>query len=422
MGLGSRVKLFMLHRRQGFLYLIPHLLVTLLRIRATFLRRKVTPLRTAAIFLYSPSKSLPSALRQPSLLTLFRRTVTPLRTGSIFLRVLLGITPYPTHWDIPAIRRAFELFLNLTINTPRSCGSSGHPTRVFATLTRVHSLPLSLYFSHACPLSLSRFSRSLSRVFSPLVLALARALFLSLFFLTRESPTRACSLSLSLVLVAAQGPPISPAVPCLARRTQCHRSAPSTGHHSASHRRCAMSCRLSAKGGMLSGEPCPRPDAKDTSCPLRPCCALARAEPMQLRSSSGCKRYILNALLMLRTSWCRRYTLKVTCRLNVRAHSSSSLPLQSAAYASASTRSLCAPQRAHNAVSLSSVLSRANAWSGNSAGARPRNSSAFSHFLLCAEVAPPVRCSAQLARSPRATDALEVLLLHLPPPLASPRS
>jgi len=103
---------------------------------------------------------------------------------------------------------------------------------------------------------------------------------------------------------------------------------------------------------MPSSEPCPRPGAKDTSCTLRPCRALARAEPPQLRSSSGCKRYILNALLMLRTSECKRYTLKVTCRLNVRAHSSSSLPLQSAAYASASTRSLCAPQRAHNAVSF----------------------------------------------------------------------
>jgi len=186
------------------------------------------------------------------------------------------------------------------------------------------------------------------------------SLLLSLFFLTRASPTRACSLSLSLslVLVAAQGPPTSPAVPCLARRTQCHRSAPSTGRHSASHRRCAMPRRppaprgISAKVGMSSSEPCPRPGAKDTSCTLRPCRALARAEPPQLRSSSGCKRYILNALLMLRTSGCRRYTLKVTCRLNVRAHSSSSLPLQSAAYASASTRSLCAPQRAHNAVSL----------------------------------------------------------------------
>jgi hypothetical protein len=32
--------------------------------------------------------------------------------------------------------------------------------------------------------------------------------------------------------------------------------------------------------------------------------ALARAEPPQLRSSSGCTRYILNALLMLRTGRC----------------------------------------------------------------------------------------------------------------------
>jgi hypothetical protein len=232
-------------------------------------------------------------------------------------------------------------------------------------------------------------------------------LFLSLFFLTRASPIRACSLSpvsLSLVLVAAQGPPILPAGPCLARRIQCHRSAPSTGRHSASHRRCAMPRRppaprgISAKVGMSSSEPCPRPGAKDTSCTLRPCCALARAEPPQLRSSSGSKRYILNALLMLRTFECKRYTLKDTCRLNVRAHSSSSLPLQSAAYASASTRSLCAPQRAHNAVSCCPVCSISSgqrptsrapaarrapciAWSGESADARPRNSSAFSHFL-----------------------------------------
>jgi hypothetical protein len=109
--------------------------------------------------------------------------------------------------------------------------------------------------------------------------------------------------------------------------------------------------------GMPSSEPCPRPGAKDTSCTLRPCHALARADPPQLRSSSGCKRYILNALLMLRTSGCRRYTLKVTCLLNVRAHSSSSLPLQSDAYVSASTHSLCAPQRTHNAVSFCPVCS-----------------------------------------------------------------
>ena len=79
-------------------------------------------------------------------------------------------------------------------------------------------------------------------------------------------------------------------------------------------------------------------------------------------------------------------------------HSSSSLPLQSAAYASASTRSLCAPQRAHNAVSCCPVCSISSgqrptsrapaarrapciACPGNSADARPRNSSAFSHFL-----------------------------------------
>ena len=77
---------------------------------------------------------------------------------------------------------------------------------------------------------------SLSRVFSPLVLALASL-----------APSRECSLSLSLFLVAAQGPPTSPAVPCLAQRTQCHRSALSTGRHSASHRvRRAMSRRPSA--------------------------------------------------------------------------------------------------------------------------------------------------------------------------------
>ena len=51
-----------------------------------------------------------------------------------------------------------------------------------------------------------------------------------------------------------------------------------------------------------------------------------RAEPLQLRSSSGCKRYILNALLMLRTFECKRYTLKVTCRLNVRGVSPQSRP------------------------------------------------------------------------------------------------
>ena len=115
------------------------------------------------------------------------------------------------------------------------------------------------------------------------------------------------------------------------------------------------------------------------------------------------------------------------------AHSSSSLPLQSAAYASASTRSLCAPQRAHNAVSCCPVCSISSgqrptsrapaaqrapciACPGNSADARPRNSSAFSHFLPprvgrfpCA----PLRTTRDAAPS-SASVALKVL--HRPPP------
>ena len=49
-------------------------------------------------------------------------------------------------------------------------------------------------------------------------------------------------------------------------------------------------------------------------------CAMfrARAGPLQLRSSSECQRYILNASLMLRTSGCISYTLKVACLLKVR--------------------------------------------------------------------------------------------------------
>ena len=66
---------------------------------------------------------------------------------------------------------------------------------------------------------------------------------------------------------------------------------------------------------MPSGEPCPRPDAKDTSCTLRPCCALVRAEPPQLRPLSKCESHILTAALMLRTVDRKRHTLKATFRL-----------------------------------------------------------------------------------------------------------
>ena len=80
-----------------------------------------------------------------------------------------------------------------------------------------HPRSLSRVLSHACPLSLSRFSRSLSRVFSTLVLSLSLpsrtrvfhsrvfSLSLSLSSRTRVSP-RACSLFLSLSL---SPPPLS---------------------------------------------------------------------------------------------------------------------------------------------------------------------------------------------------------------------
>jgi len=44
----------------------------------------------------------------------------------------------------------------------------------------------------------------------------------------------------------------------------------------------------------------------------------ARAGPLHLRSSSECQGYIPNASIMLRTSGCRSYTLKVACQWNVR--------------------------------------------------------------------------------------------------------
>jgi len=228
------------------------------------------------------------------------------------------------------------LFLGPSLARPRS-------------LSRVHSLSLSLSFlARVSSLSLSLLSL-LSQVFSPLVLALARTLFLSLSFLTRASPTRACFLGPSLARprslsrsrrsagsahftcramsrAAYPVPPLRPLHrPSLrissrplrhVASTQCHRSAPSAGHRSAPRRVCrATSSRfpaprgINAKGGMPSGEPCQRPDAKDTSCTLRPCCALARAEPPQLMPLSKCKSHILNDALMLHLTrrsppWC----------------------------------------------------------------------------------------------------------------------
>ena len=133
-----------------------------------------------------------------------------------------------------------SFFLSLSLLVRASPTRACSPSLSLSLRARASPLARVLSFSLSLTLapsrSCSRFSRSLSRVFSPLVLALASL-----------APSRECSLSLSLFLVAAQGPPTSPAVPCLAQRTQCHRSAPSTGRHSASHRvRRAMSRRPSA--------------------------------------------------------------------------------------------------------------------------------------------------------------------------------
>jgi len=162
--------------------------------------------------------------------------------------------------------RVFSLSLSLSLSSPCTCVLSPSLTSLAP-------------FLHACLLSLSRFSRSLSRVFSPLVLSL------SLLSRTRVSQSRVFSLSLSLslsslslsiplVLVAAQGPPTSPAVPCLARRTQYHRSAPSAGRHSASHRvRHATSrrCRAMSRAvyPVTSFLPFRRPSLRTPSRPLR---------------------------------------------------------------------------------------------------------------------------------------------------------
>jgi hypothetical protein len=224
-------------------------------------------------------------------------------------------------------------------------------------------------------------------------------------------------LSLSLVLVAAQGPPTSPVVPCIRAAYPMpplrpfHRQSPRISLL----RHVALTPGpqgISAKVGMPSSEPCPRPGAKDTSCTLRPCRALARAEPPQLRSSSGCKRYILNALLMLRTSGCTRYTLKGTCRLNVRAHSSSSRPLQSAAHASASTRSLCAPQRAHNAVSFCPVCSISSGQRPTSRAPAARRAPCYSLVWRFGGRALPPQLQRLLALSPPRGGRLPSALLR----------
>ena len=113
---------------------------SLTRLPAPHLTPTCDPLPHSGHF---PHKPLPQNHSPPDCCNLLPRSnpppprVHPPPDSGIFLRFLLRITPHPTHWDIPAIRLAFELLPNLTINTPRSCGSSCHPTCVFAALTRL---------------------------------------------------------------------------------------------------------------------------------------------------------------------------------------------------------------------------------------------------------------------------------------------
>jgi len=144
-------------------------------------------------------------------------------------------------------------------------------------------------------------------------------------------------------------------------------------------------------------------------------CALARAitfssTPSVLTAHSRCLRDVPRARLL---HGARR----------------TSLPLQSAAYASASTRALCAPQRAHNAVSLCQCALPCDrlAWKFGGRALPPqlqrvlalspprlgRLPSALLRTTCDAATSP-----ASLARFQRATVAVEVL--QRPPPFGEP--
>ena len=177
------------------------------------------------------------------------------------------------------------------------------------------------------------------------------------FFLTCASPTRACSLSLSF---SSHRRVLPLHLPCHVSRGVPNATAPPLPQAITPHlivaapsRRLPAPRGISAKGGMPSGEPCPRPDAKDTSCPLRPCCALARAnvhltftDHPTLKTLGHISRSHGRALLLeslhIQHSGTDHQSVG---RL------SSSLPLQSDPYASTSPRALRTPYRALNALS-----------------------------------------------------------------------
>ena len=208
---------------------------------------RVDPRRACGV-----APALQSTPRSPHCCRCCDDAVLPLLLFSVPLLLILALSlacsrtrvlsPSPASLAPSRECSLLSFFLSLSLLVRASPTRACSPSLSLSLRARASPLARVLSFSLSLTLapsrSRSRFSRSLSRVFSPLVLALAS-----------PAPSRECSLSLSLslFLVAAQGPPTSPAVPCLAQRTQCHRSAPSTGRHSASHRvRRAMSRRPSA--------------------------------------------------------------------------------------------------------------------------------------------------------------------------------
>jgi hypothetical protein len=207
--------------------------------------------------------------------TFLRRTVTPLRTGGIFLRVLLRITPYPTHWDIPAIRRAFELFHDISPSTRPVVAALPATPRASSLRSLACTLSLSLSISRTRVLSPPLASLALSRKSSLLSFSLSLMLSFSLSSFSHARLPLARVLSLSHSRRSAGSSHFT----CRAMSRAAYPMPPLHPFHRPSLHISSPAPRgISAKGGMPSGEPCPRPDAKDTSCPLRPCCALARAE------------------------------------------------------------------------------------------------------------------------------------------------
>jgi len=182
------------------------------------------------------------------------------RSRSRALSLSLSSRTCVSHSRVFSPSLSFSLFLVLP---PRALSLFLVRSHTRVSHSRAFSLPRSLFLSRFLSLSLllplvpSRSRSSLRALsLSPLFSAsLSRAcsLFLSLS-LSCTISARSLSLSgyLTLSLVVSQGPPTSPAAPCLTLRDaypERHRPAPSAGHRSASRRvRRATSRRSRPRG------------------------------------------------------------------------------------------------------------------------------------------------------------------------------